>query len=359
MRDPESELFSNKTVVRHGAYVNIGQNVLYTTVSLVGMLTQRRRPVESLLDLGSAMDSAYAAVQRRGVPGELANMVWACSLASDSRGGELLKSLVTTEPRVIPSGELGQVLYGLVVGADAFTDDRDAAMAVAGDCAEELSQRFDARAGVFRATARRFPPRRAVLESRLTHFAAQVYPLHGLTAHCLHTGKSPPEAIRGVADRIVEAQGSQGQWWWLYSSRRRTVIEGYPVYSVHQDGMAILGLAKLRELGIGDYGEPLARGLEWINGANELGVKIAGGDPPLINRCIQRVGSHADRAYGISRSNLVRAFARSALPMVGGDRIQVDPARLEVLCECRSYHLGWLLYADSLVNGRAGAGSAS
>jgi hypothetical protein len=41
--------------------------------------------------------------------------------------------------------------------------------------------------------------------------------------------------------------------------------------------------------------------------------------------------------------------ARSLAPRLAGDHTAAVPQNLEMLLECRSYHLGWLLYADSLV----------
>jgi len=354
MFDPGTGLFSHKTVVRDGAYVNRGPNLLYSTVSLVGLLTQRRRPADDVLPVGTALDGLHRAIEGGAAPAVLANLAWACSLTGDARGDRVLARLAGLDPRLRPSGELGQALFGLVVGAGAYPARRDAAMAAARACADELLARFRPAADVFRASPRRKLPRRGLVESQLASFAAQVYPLHGLTALCLATGEEPPPAAGRVAARIVEAQGPRGQWWWLYSTRSRVVVEGYPVYSVHQDGMAFLGLMELRKLGLDDFAEPLAKGLEWLCGANELGIDLVERDPPLINRCIQRVGSDADRAYGMSAANFRRAIVRSLAPRVGGDRTAVDPAELEVLSECRSYHLGWLLYADSLVQ-RAGA----
>jgi hypothetical protein len=350
MQDERSGLFSHKTFIRDGAYVNWEPNVLYSTATLVGLLSQQRRPVDSVLRLGPAMDGAYRAVDRRSAPSEQANLLWASVLAGDSRGEHLLERLAATEPRLSPSGELGQVLYGLVAGAGAFAGKRDLAMSAAAECAAELLRRFRPGADVFRATPqRRTIPRRELVESRFTHFAAQVYPLHGLAAFYLATGESSPDAVTKVAERVVEAQGPLGQWWWIYSSHSRKVLEGYPVYSVHQDGMAFLGLMELEKLGVGSFAEPLCLGLEWLDGANELGTSLVDGDPPLINRCIQRTGSHADRAYGISRGNVIRVIGRSLAPRAIEDRNEAEPEELEVLRECRSYHLGWLLYADSLV----------
>ena len=355
MFDRRTGLFSHKTEVRDGNYVNGESNVLYSTVSLVGLLSQRRRPAEDVLPVGTALDAAHGAALSRGKPGELANLVWASRLANDGRGEGALGRLADVDPRRSPSGELGQVLYGLVAGAGAYSRQRDRAVRAARACEEELLRRFSPGAEVFRASPRRALPRRGLVESRMTSFAAQVYPLHGLAALYLWAGEDPPDAVARVAARIVDAQGPLGQWLWLYSSRSRKVIEGYPVYSVHQDGMVFLGLMELEKLGLGSFAEPLALGLDWLSGANELGVDLVDRDPPLVNRCIQRAGSGADATYGISRRNFGRAIARSFVPWAVRDRSEANPARLEVLRECRSYHLGWLLYADSLVQGARSA----
>jgi hypothetical protein len=359
MFDPGTGLFSHKTTVRDGEHVNREPNLLYSTVSLVGLLTQRRRPADDVVSVGTALDGLHRAVEGGAAPAELANLTWACTLAGDARGERVLERLAGLDPRSCPSGELGQALYGLVVGAGAHVPGRDRAMAAARACAEELLARFRPGADVFRASPRRRLPRRGLVESRFASFAAQVYPLHGLTALCLATGEDPPPAVARVAARIVEAQGPLGQWWWLYSTRSRVVIEGYPVYSVHQDGMAFLGLTELRRLGLDDFSEPLAKGLNWLSGANELGADLVDRDPPLINRCIQRAGSDADRAYGISAANFRQVIARSFVQRAAGDRTGADPARLEILRECRSYHLGWLLYADSLVEAATAPGGGA
>src|SRR4029077_12931545 len=142
--------------------------------------------------------------------------------------------------------------------------------------------------------------------------------------------------------------GPLGQWWWLYSPSTATVLEGYPVYSVHQDGMAFMGLVPVEQLGEGSYREALALGLDWLDQRNELSLALVEEEPPFICRNIQRVGSDADAAFGISRGNLARAVARSWRPGSVSDQTEVAPEQLEPLRECRSYHLGWLLYACAL-----------
>ncbi|MFL5897558.1 MAG: hypothetical protein ACJ76D_03715 [Solirubrobacterales bacterium] len=350
MFDAETGLFSHKTTIRDGRFANREPNVLYSAVSLVGILRQRRRAAEEVLPLGRALDGLHAATAERARPGETGNFVWAATIAEDGRGAEMSRRLAAVDPATCPSGELGQVLYGLVCAARAYEGERDSALAAARRAAAELRGRFSPRAEVFRTSPRaRRLPRRELLEAGLASFAAQVYPLHGLAALHLYTGEAPPPELARVAGRIVEAQGPLGQWWWIYSSRSRVVLEGYPVYSVHQDGMAFLGLVELERLGLGSFLEPLALGLDWIYGANELRASLIHRDPPMVFRNIQRAGSDADGPYGVSKANLWRILRRSWMPGISGDATEARPRDLEVLEECRSYHLGWLLYADSLV----------
>ncbi|HEY1854942.1 MAG TPA: hypothetical protein VGG40_10170 [Solirubrobacterales bacterium] len=347
---PDSGLFAHKTTVESGSYVNQGPNVLYSSDSLIGILSQRRRSPDEVMDLGPAMDGAVRAAQRRNSPDELANMVWACTLAEDPRGEDLLRALCEVEPTAGSGGNLGLVLYGLVAGARAYENRRDAAIAKAREVKDEICGRFSPQADVFTgARKRQGMPRRELLEYGIASFASQVYPLHGLAAYYIFTGESPDPAVERVARRIVDVQGPLGQWWWIYSTRERVVIEGYPVYSVHQDGMAFLGLMELERLGIGGFREALALGVDWELGANELSTSLVSTEPSSIARCIQRRGSQADGIYGVSQLNFARMFARSLAPKLSGDHVTAAPQSLEMLLECRSYHLGWLLYADSLV----------
>ena len=77
---------------------------------------------------------------------------------------------------------------------------------------------------------------------RLTSFASQVYPVQGLCELAWPPTLPLRARSRRSATYLMESQGERGQWWWFYSTRARKVIEGYPVYSVHQDAMAFLAM---------------------------------------------------------------------------------------------------------------------
>lgn len=80
-------------------------------------------------------------------------------------------------------------------------------------------------------------------------FADQTYPLQALAlAHASGDGDAEAlAAAEACAQRICELQGDGGQWWWHYDARTGGVIEGYPVYSVHQHAMAPTALFDLTD----------------------------------------------------------------------------------------------------------------
>ena len=173
-------------------------------------------------------------------------------------------------------------------------------------------------------------------------FADQVYPIQALAR--LHHSDADPAALdaaRACAQRICRLQGPQGQWWWHYDARTGDVVEGYPVYTVHQHAMAPMALLDLTEAGGGDYAEPIRRGLRWLLGPAELGGagepmlrddagltvrKVHRGDPRKIVRGLHTVTT--------------RARPGLRLPVVG--RVY-RPTALDR--ECRPYEFGWLYFA--------------
>jgi hypothetical protein len=349
MWDPDSGLFSHKTLREGGRYVNRGPNVHYSAIALVGLLEQQVRPADSVVRLGRCLDALHTATAQDSQLSVLGNLLWACALAEDRRARAVVRRLVDDLLPGLRSGpELGLAAFGLTAAARAFPDCRDEAHVGAKRCVEELLRRFSPSGDVFHSMSLRLRPRRSTLQRGIPSFAAQVYPLHGLAAWYAWSGAAPAPELARVASRLAEAQGPLGQWWWLYSPWRRRVVEGYPVYSVHQDGMAFLALAPLGEIGLDAHWRELDVGLRWLFGENELVTSLVDDDRGFISRCIQRVGSDADGPYGLSQSAYHRVLLRSLRPGADGRGVRAAPAELEILRECRSYHLGWILCAQAL-----------
>jgi hypothetical protein len=349
MFDERTALFSQKAHVRGDGYANLGSNSQYTAMSLAGILRQTAVSPDGVVPVGRVLDRLHEVAAAGANLAVRGLVLWVSALTGDSRGEQLLAGLAGTQGlERLDSATLGHMLHGLAQGAEAYPGRSAAAVEAGRRCAAELLSRFSAKADLFAPIARPTGLRSAA-GKRLTSFASQVYPLHGLASYYRLSGEAPDPALRRAGERLVDAQGALGQWWWLYSTGSRAVLEGYPVYSVHQDGMAYMALVPLEGLGQGSYAAPLALGLEWLYESNELATSLVGREPAFVCRNIQRLGSDADAPFGISRNNFLRVVARSLPLAPKRDHVTVAPEELEVLRECRSYHLGWLLYASALV----------
>jgi hypothetical protein len=336
-------MFSHKSVVNpQGTIVNHGTNPLYTAACAVGLLSCVDGGQPAHAHRAARALTALLQRERERDPGVLGTTLWGCALAGHERAPEVARRLIgVLQPHRASSMELGLALTGLAKWLAVGAPDDPQVASTARALAAALERRFLPRADVFAASAR--PPKHNPLLQRLTSFASQVYPVLGLCELALASGNEPPSAVGRVCDFLAEAQGDRGQWWWFYSTRNRQVMQGYPVYSVHQDAMAPMALLSASRARVGDYARPLVRGIHWVGGDNELGRSMVDPRAGLIYRAIQRAGGDADGFAGWSRGQRWSAYLGALRGRPAG-----PPRELELLCESRSYHLGWLLVAAGM-----------
>jgi hypothetical protein len=169
---------------------------------------------------------------------------------------------------------------------------------------------------------------------RIGSFADQVYPIYAMTRFSqAYQDEDALKMALQCGRGLCEAQGSLGQWWWHYDSLGGGVLEGYPVFSVHQHAMGPMTMFALGEAAQIDFTPWIYRGLQWINSANELAFNMEDDSAQVIWRCQYRSTSQ------------VKTYLKAALNL--GDAAKPYQAKkdLKVLFECRPYELGWLLYA--------------
>jgi hypothetical protein len=173
-------------------------------------------------------------------------------------------------------------------------------------------------------------------------FADQVYPVQALAR--LHKSGDDPVALAAAvktAAHLCRVQGLEGQWWWHYDARTGDVIEGYPVYTVHQHAMGPMALLDLTEAGGGDYRESIRRGMHWLLGPAELESK---GESMLRDE----EGLTVRKVYRGDPLKIVRGLNSAASRVQPGWRVPVldriyRPTELDR--ECRPYEFGWLYFA--------------
>ncbi|MFD8410232.1 hypothetical protein ACFV2Q_00425 [Streptomyces sp. NPDC059650] len=182
--------------------------------------------------------------------------------------------------------------------------------------------------------------------SHVACFADQTYPIQALAR--LHASGPDPEALRAAnmcAARICTLQGDGGQWWWHYDARTGGVVEGYPVYSVHQHAMAPTALFDLADAGGTDFGAAVRRGLGWMTAVPEIRGPDGTPREPMIRE-----------EFGVTWRKVYRGDPAKAVRAARGLTTRLAPhARLAPLDrlfrplsvdrECRPYEFGWLLHA--------------
>lgn len=169
-------------------------------------------------------------------------------------------------------------------------------------------------------------------------FATQTY----LTTALYHYGTrfNNDEALKlvdGSVKKLMSLQGPMGEWPWFYYPAKGIVVDNYEVYSVHQDGMAPLFLTFAEQRGIAGAREAIIKGFEWMHGKNQMNKNMLVPELGMFIRSQIRKGELTDK-----KKRMLRAVVNGAM---GRSDPYADPSRLTLRLECRSYHLGWVLYS--------------
>ena len=312
------------TSPRYGAIVLLGAHKLED---------EAQRPIfggELAADFCTRLIAALGEVRSLG---DVALATWAAAELKHPDLGVALERLRTlAEESAPPTVETAWVLSALVAASHQFDTAADAQF-----IRHRLTCAFAPEAGVFSHLID--PNRGGCYRSHVSNFADQVYPIQALSRY--HSAFGDTEAL-ATADRcageLCGLQGKAGQWWWHYDARTGAVIEGYPVYSVHQDAMGPMALLDLLDAGGTDHSDAIQKGLQWIDSAPEIASSLIVDDLALVWRKVAR------REPG----KLVRSV-RAVVSRINENLrwrwldVVFPPGAIDY--ECRPYHLGWILYA--------------
>ncbi len=338
---PDQQLFCYRLQQSAKGLVKEGVSPRYTMMTLMGLHRARMAGFESPVDCDLIFEGLTQNLDWIDNAGDLGLLLWLGALQCPDRIGELivradLGRVLNRYPDVQErrTMELAWVLAGLshVKLAGAAGSDQWSRLA---ERTFGLLKENQGNSGAFGHLASGWSGA-GPLRGQIGSFADQVYPIYACSKFAAAYGSEEAlHVAKACAEVICREQGSLGQWWWHYEARSGRAIGKYPVYAVHQDGMAPLALFALAEASGLDFEEPIYLGLRWIWGENELDVNLCDEKDAVIWRCI--------------RPARYRKYSSEMLSLL---HIPVSPGPLHVLYESRPYHLGWLLYAF------AGRGSA-
>ncbi len=338
MFDEQSGLFCYKLNGASEGLVREGVSQRYTIMSLLGLDRLQRSggtsPFEFAPLLGALLnDTAWV-----NNIGDLGLLVWLCAHVAPERLDEIDERLhITTALQVYADAkyamtmETAWLLTGLCYWAQACPEKKSELTNLAVQAYTRLIEN-QGKSGIF-GHASKTGSLAGRTRGWIGSFADQVYPIYALSLFYKVFGERAAEARALECGLLIcQAQGEKGQWWWHYDSSTGRVIEGYPVFSVHQHAMAPMALFLLSDVTGRDFTPWIFRGLEWVNGRNELQFDMESDAARVIWRCIFR-----------SKSQFKR-YLNAALERTDKKSIE-SSGGLEVLFECRPYELGWLLYA--------------
>ncbi|MFQ5494521.1 MAG: hypothetical protein ACE5EX_03990 [Phycisphaerae bacterium] len=318
-----------------------GVSPRYTAIALIGLAGEDPHSAREALrgaDRQEVCGHLLHSIRASHNVGDVALAYWAAT-ALDHPAAATRDQLLSLHPWAgpCPTVELAWALTALSIEGKtaASTDNTEPAARVARRLMDSFHQRSEL-----------FPHHPADgggsrLRGHIACYADLVYPIQALAHYYRRAGDD--DALRLAtccADRMVALQGPAGQWWWHYHVRTGRVVEGYPVYAIHQDAMGPMALLDLADAGGPDHRDAITRGLDWLHSPPEIagtlidqhaGVvwrKVARHEPAKLTRTLHAVASRIHPS--------LRAF--------GADRI-FRPGRVDF--ESRPYHFGWLLYAWS------------
>jgi len=325
-----------------GGMVSEGRSKRYTAIALIGLANESEAASRRVLAGAARAEIAGRFLAEVGAwanLGDVALTLWAGRACADASRAPALDRLRELDPLGRPHAtvELAWSLTALCVGPGGLMDE-----SLARGIARRLLSCFGERSSVFShwatdgsAGGTRIP----IWRRHLACFADQVYPIQALSHYGgLTRDGNALEAARRCAEHICRLQGEAGQWWWHYDVRTGDVVEGYPVYAVHQDAMAPMALlAAAGATGV-DFSAAIGRGLDWLAHSPEIGASLVDESSNVIWRKVcRREPGKLVRGMQAAVSCCHRSLR------VPGVNVIFPPISIDY--ESRPYHMGWILYA--------------
>jgi len=313
-----------------------GDNLRYAAIVALGLSCVETGVQRQVLSGGTAADLARVAATRAEMSGDIgaiALSAWAAAEAANIHPATLLYYL---DRLLTPDASLETAECAWIIMAALASRHLGDTSGLAGRAARRLLEAQGPH-GLFPHSMPATGSGK--LRAHVGRFDDQIYAIQALARlHAVHGDRAVLSAAQRCADRICQLQGPDGQWWWHYDVRDGQVVEGYPVYSVHQHAMAPMALLDLQEAGGACSWEAIIKGLDWLDRHPEVKEPLVSDQQAVIwRKAGRREPRKAVRALSIVATALKPGLH---LPWLG---TAFPPNQVDY--ECRPYELGWLLYA--------------
>lgn len=338
--DPHRALFPFTTRLSGGRYVSSfdgGSTIRYSINCLLGLRQAARSGANGFALEAERLTDAFIDRHRDELtnPGDLGLLL--VLLADRFEGGlgsEALRQIdelrLRREVRRIPLQEVCWMLWGAVA---LSREGVPRAEETARDLYRQLHTEFFDRDSLLPRHTNRLYRRNSVSFGGVAYFLRA---LHEYAAH--FDDEYAATLFRFGVQRILALQGPRGEWPWMIDVNAAAAIDLFPVYSVHQDSMAMLFLLPAFDMGIPGTAESIERSYAWVLGSNGVGAPMLVEDPFFRFRSLERFGAfQRPRRYLRSLPGISAISRRTASRTWG----------IHVNTECRSYEMGWVVYVWS------------
>jgi hypothetical protein len=347
MYDANNNLFCYRVKKTAHGLMKEGHSLRYTIISLLGLNRLQAHNGESPIDVQSVLHALIDKGHDIDTIGDIGLLLWLCALASPEWVERLYADLAIHsalsrfhDARNGKTTEIAWFLTGLTHVASLSTEKPKGLENLTRITYELLKENYGGK-GIFRHQKK--SSLSGMIRGRIGCFADQVYPIYALSKYAqAYNNKEALTIAKECGETICHLQGPLGQWWWHYDANMGSAIGRYPVYSVHQDGMAPMALFSLQDACGLDFSNAIKRGLLWITGNNELDFDLRDTSQNMIWRSFYQ--------------NKFEKYYERLSSLYSSNRTHSNSHDLMILFECRPYHLGWLLYAfadkDKAVTGK-------
>ena len=338
MFDTDKQLFCHRLLRTERGIVREGLSPRYTIMTLLGLRELELAGMDSPFDTQAIYASFIRDTNWIQGSGDLGLLIWLTATFDPDQLADLFSTFDCetaldrySDAREGRTMELAWFLTGLAHVAETSPN----LVSTLTDLSVETYHRIEENQGEYglfghMSTKNSLAGR---LRGRIGSFADQIYPIYAMSKFAkAFQVEDPLGPALECATAVCAAQGESGQWWWLYDAHSGRVSSRYPVYSVHQHGMAPMGLFALEEATGQCFKKFIYKGLGWISGANELGADMKDGAESLIWR-------------GILPKQSQSKYWEMAMSIVRSPRVDAEVGSLKILYEQRPYEYGWLLFA--------------
>jgi hypothetical protein len=312
-----------------------------TAICLIGI--HRSGTAEGVgLNVAKTLDALMDVGRRRSYAGGAGLSLWANAVWGGKQFASVMRAMGldpgnhSAELPKITTMEVAWLVSGLVHEVKRSGDPQ--AKTLLAQARAELLGRFVRTSSLVEHCGANAPFKDRIRKS-VPNFADQVYSLQATAFLAIE--QKDQEALgvsKAIAGQIVRLQGEKGQWWWHYDTRKGDVAQPFPVYSVHQHGMAPMALLALKAAGGPDNSAAIAKSKSWMFD-NELQFTMVDEQAGTIWRDIEYAAGGAQSALRQAKSILSIKNKDLAPP-------------LKVNYETRPYEWAWCLYAAAISAGK-------